>query len=85
MFFHDWTFFLIIPPLILALYAQAKVKGAYRKYSQIFASSRTTGAQAATQLLQTAGAGDASAGTIEPWSRVPSDTTTSSGSALAGR
>ena len=58
MFFYDWTFFLIIPPLILALFAQAKVKGAYRKYSQVFASSRITGAQAAHQLLQTAGAGD---------------------------
>jgi len=58
MFFFDWTFFLIIPPLILALYAQAKVKGAYKKYSQVFASSRTTGAQVAHQLLQTAGAGD---------------------------
>jgi len=58
MFFYDWTFFLIIPPLILALYAQAKVKGAYRKYGQVFASSRITGAQAAHQLLQTAGAGD---------------------------
>ena len=58
MFFYDWTFFLIIPPLILAFYAQAKVKGAYKKYRQVFASSRTTGAQAAYQLLQTAGAGD---------------------------
>jgi len=58
MFFFDWTFFLIIPPLILAFYAQAKVKGAYKKYSQVFASSRTTGAQVAHQLLQTAGAGD---------------------------
>src|SRR4030043_928312 len=58
MFFYDWTFFLIIPPLILALYAQAKVKGAYKKYRRVFASSRTTGAQAAHQLLQTAGAGD---------------------------
>ena len=58
MFFYDWTFLLVIPPLILAFYAQAKVKGAYRKYSQVFASSRTTGAQAAYQLLQTAGAGD---------------------------
>jgi len=58
MFFFDWTFFLIIPPLILAFYAQGKVKGAYKKYSQVFASSRTTGAQVAHQLLQTAGAGD---------------------------
>ncbi len=58
MFFYDWTFFLIIPPLLLALYAQAKVKGAYRKYNKVHASSRITGAQAAHQLLQTAGAGD---------------------------
>ncbi len=58
MFFFDWTFFLIIPPLILAFYAQAKVKGAYKKYSPVFVSSRTTGAQVAHQLLQTAGAGD---------------------------
>jgi len=58
MFFWDYTFFLLLPPLILAFYAQARVRGAYRKYSQVFASSRTTGAQAAQQLLQTGGAGD---------------------------
>jgi Zn-dependent membrane protease YugP len=58
MFFWDYTFFLLIPPLILALYAQARVKGAYRKYSQVFASSRMTGAQVAHDLLQAAGAGD---------------------------
>ena len=58
MFLGDPTFILVIPALILAFYAQARVKGAYRKYSQVHASSRTTGAQAAYQLLQTAGAGD---------------------------
>jgi Zn-dependent membrane protease YugP len=58
MFFADDTFFLLIPPLILAFYAQAKVKGAYRKYSQIYASSKISGAQAAHELLQTSGAGD---------------------------
>jgi uncharacterized protein len=58
MFFLDPTFLLLIPPLILAFYAQSKVKGAYRKYSQIFASSRISGAQAAHELLQTSGAGD---------------------------
>jgi Zn-dependent membrane protease YugP len=58
MFLGDPTFILVIPALILAFYAQARVKGAYRKYSQIYASSRTTGAQTAYQLLQTAGAGD---------------------------
>jgi len=58
MFFWDYTFFLLIPPLILALYAQSRVKGAYRKYSQVFASSRKTGAQTAYELLQAGGAGD---------------------------
>jgi hypothetical protein len=58
MFFADYTFFLLIPPLILAFYAQARVKGAYRKYSQIYASSRISGAQAAHELLQASGAGD---------------------------
>jgi Zn-dependent membrane protease YugP len=58
MLFGDYTFFLLIPPLILAFYAQARIKGAYRKYSQIFASSRISGAQAAHELLQTSGAGD---------------------------
>jgi len=58
MFFWDYTFFLLIPPLILAFYAQAKVKGAYRKYSQVFASSKRTGAQTAYELLQAGGAGD---------------------------
>ncbi len=58
MLFGDPTFLLVIPALILALYAQSRVKGAYRKYSQVYASSRLTGAQAAYQLLQTAGAGE---------------------------
>jgi len=58
MYFGDPTFLLVIPALILAFFAQAKVKGAYGKYSQVFASSRITGAQAANQLLQTAGAGN---------------------------
>ncbi len=58
MLFHDSTFFLLIPPLILALYAQAKVRGTYAKFSRIIASSRITGAEAARQLLQTGAAGD---------------------------
>jgi Zn-dependent membrane protease YugP len=56
--FLDYTFILLIPALILAFYAQAKVKGAYRKYSQIMAASRISGARAAYDLLQAAGAGD---------------------------
>jgi len=58
MFFGDPTFLLVIPALLLALYAQSRVKGAYRTYSQVASQSRLTGAQAAYQLLQAAGAGE---------------------------
>ncbi|MDK2871724.1 MAG: uncharacterized protein PWQ16_1076 [bacterium] len=33
--FWDWTFLLLIPALILAIYAQAKVQSTYRKYAAI--------------------------------------------------
>ncbi len=58
MYFGDPTFILVIPALILAFYAQAKVKGAYSKYSRVMASSRISGAEAARQLLQTGGAAE---------------------------
>ena len=35
MFYYDWTYLLIIPGLILGLWAQFKVKGAYAEYSKI--------------------------------------------------
>lgn len=56
MFFWDYTFFLLIPPLLLALYAQAKVKGTYAKFSRVGASSRITGAQMAKEILSLGGA-----------------------------
>lgn len=52
-----WLFFLI-PPLLLGLWAQAKVKGAFNKYSQVPASSGVTGAEAARQILNMAGIRD---------------------------
>jgi Zn-dependent membrane protease YugP len=58
MFFWDYTFFLLIPPLLLALYAQAKVKGTYAKFSRVGASSGITGAQMAKDILQLGGAND---------------------------
>ncbi len=58
MFYWDYTMFLILPALALALYAQAKVRGAYAKYGRVFASSRITGAEAAHRILQTGGAGE---------------------------
>jgi Zn-dependent membrane protease YugP len=58
MFFWDYTFFLLIPPLLLALYAQARVKGTYSKFSRIFASSRVSGARMAQEILSLGGANE---------------------------
>jgi Zn-dependent membrane protease YugP len=58
MFFGDYTFFLLIPPLLLALYAQARVRGTYAKFSRVSASSRITGAQMAKEILNLGGAND---------------------------
>lgn len=58
MFFWDYTFFFLIPPLLLALYAQAKVRSTYAKFSRQYASSRISAAEAAHQILQTGGAGE---------------------------
>lgn len=35
MFFYDWTYLLIIPGMLLGLWAQYKVKSAYAEYSRI--------------------------------------------------
>ncbi len=58
MFFWDYTMFLIIPALILALFAQARVRGAYNRFARVFAASGVTGAEAARRILQTGGAGE---------------------------
>lgn len=35
MFWYDWTYLLIIPGLVLGIWAQIKVKSAYAKYSRV--------------------------------------------------
>ena len=52
MLYFDLRYILYIAPaMILALWAQAKVKGAYRKYSQVPIRGRLTGAQVAREIL----------------------------------
>jgi len=58
MYFGDNTFFLLLPAIVLALFAQAKVRGTYRRFSQVRTSSGMTGADAARSILNTGGAGD---------------------------
>lgn len=57
MFFWDYTYFLIVPPLLLAFYAQARVRGTYAKYGKLGASSGISGAQMAKEILNLGGAG----------------------------
>jgi len=56
MFYMDSTWFLVIPPLILAVYAQARVRSTYKRYSRVGASSRLTAAEVARQILNSRGA-----------------------------
>lgn len=58
MFFWDYTIFLLIPPLILALYAQQKVKSTYRHYSTKLVSSRISASRVAQEILNSSGASD---------------------------
>jgi Zn-dependent membrane protease YugP len=52
MFYFDPMYFVFaLPPMLLVLWAQSKVKGAYAKYSQIRNMSNMTGAQVARLLL----------------------------------
>jgi len=50
--FWDPTFIVLIPAVLLALYAQYRVKSAYAQYSQVPVSSGLTGAQAAEEILR---------------------------------
>ena len=50
-FYFDPTYMLLIPAIILALYAQMKVQSTFNHYSRVRASSGMTGAQVARALL----------------------------------
>ena len=53
----DPTFIILIPAIIFTMYAQAKVKGAYRKYLQVPCRRRITGRHAARMILDSNGLG----------------------------
>jgi hypothetical protein len=54
-FFFEPTFLMVIPGLLLALYAQYKVHSTYNKYSRVRSASGMTAAEAARRLLDRAG------------------------------
>ncbi|MEW6359513.1 MAG: zinc metallopeptidase [Planctomycetota bacterium] len=59
MFFHP-TFIILIPGILLGIYAQAKIMGAYRKYAGVPSERGLSGAEAAAMLLRSGGADDVS-------------------------
>ena len=58
MFFFDSTMILLIPAILLSMYAQFKVGSTFDKFSKIAASKGQTGAQVAAQLLAASGIRD---------------------------
>ncbi|MGH2531301.1 MAG: zinc metallopeptidase [Thermomicrobiales bacterium] len=56
MFFFDPMFLIfMIPGLLISLWAQSKVKGAYAQFSKVRNQSNLTGAQAAREVLNSQG------------------------------
>ena len=56
MFWYDPTYMLLIPGLLLALYAQAKVSSTFTKWKQVRSRAGLTGAQVARAILDENGA-----------------------------
>ncbi|AHF07642.1 zinc metallopeptidase [Desulfitobacterium metallireducens] len=54
MFFGFWDI-LLIPAIILSIYAQGKISSTYGKYSKVYSRAGYTGAQAARAILQANG------------------------------
>ena len=59
MFYMDPMYFLfILPPLLLMLFAQARVRGAFTKYSQVPNQRGMSGAEVARAILDANGLSD---------------------------
>jgi uncharacterized protein len=63
MFFDQYYLVLVVPTLLLAIYAQIKVKTTFSKYSSVPSRRHLTGAEAARLLMRTNGISDVG---IEP-------------------
>ena len=59
-FFYDWTYLLLIPALLLSLWAQFRVSSTFSRFSKVRASSGMTATQMAEQLLHSEGVYDVS-------------------------
>jgi Zn-dependent membrane protease YugP len=59
-YYFDPTYVLILPAMIFALFAQARVQSTFQKFLHVRARSGMTGAQAAAGILSSAGMGNVS-------------------------
>ena len=56
MFYFNFQYiYILIPAIILTIYAQSKVSSTFAKYSRVRSMSGFTGAQAAQELMHRAG------------------------------
>ena len=55
LYYYDWTMILVIPGLLLGLYAQFKVKSTFDRYSRVRTKSGLTAEAAARMLLSRGG------------------------------
>lgn len=53
--FADWTFLLLIPALLLTVYAQIRVSSTFNKYAKVRSGRGLTGAEGARMLLDSSG------------------------------
>lgn len=60
MFFWDYTMIILLPAILLALYAQTKVTSTFEKYLRVPAKSGMTGADVAREILRQSGIYDVS-------------------------
>ena len=56
-YFWDWTYILLIPGLLLGLWAQSKVNHAYRKYSRVGSRMGRPASEVVADLLRRNGNG----------------------------
>ena len=50
-YYFDWTYLLLIPALLLSIWAQAQVTGTYKKYARVYNRANYTGADVARKIL----------------------------------
>lgn len=55
MFYYDWTIIILIPAILIAGFAQGKVKSAYRTYSRVTAMNGISGVETARKILDANG------------------------------